>query len=226
MNFTYYGHSCFSVEIKGEKILFDPFITGNPKASAVNIDTLEADYIFISHGHFDHVGDTISIAKRTGAKVISNWEVNAWFNKMGVSNTHPMNPGGKWRFGFGDVRCVTAQHSSSLPDGSYGGSPAGYVFMTEEGNFYYSGDTALTLDMQLIALWTKLDVLILPVGDNLTMGIEDAIQVASWLNVKQIIGVHYDTFEFIKLDHKRAVDLCSAQGITLHLLDIGSVLTL
>lgn len=226
MNFTYYGHSCFAVEINGKNILVDPFITGNPRANHINIDTLDADYIFISHGHFDHVGDSVSIARRTGAKVISNWEVNAWFNKMGIENTHPMNPGGKWTFDFGQVRCVTAQHSSSLPDGSYGGSPAGYVFMSSGGNFYYSGDTALTTDMQLIRLWTKLDFMVLPIGDNLTMGIEDAIQAASWLNVKQVIGVHYDTFDLIKVNHQHAIEVCLAHGIELHLLDIGATIDL
>jgi L-ascorbate metabolism protein UlaG (beta-lactamase superfamily) len=179
--------------------------------------------VFISHGHFDHIADVASIVKRIGALVISNLGVNAWFHKMGITHTHLMNLGGKWKFDFGEVRCVIAQHSSSLPDGSYGGSSAGYVFMAKEKNFYYSGDTALTMDMQLIAEWTKLDFMVLPIGDNLTMGIEDAVRLAQWLEVKRIVAVHYDTFELIKVDHEKVMEYCDSRGIQLHLLEIESI---
>ncbi|HSK12474.1 MAG TPA: metal-dependent hydrolase, partial [Phnomibacter sp.] len=156
MKYTYYGHSCFLIETNGVKLLFDPFVTYNDlaKKKGITADDLEADYILISHGHQDHVADAISVATRTGATVICSWEMMGWFNNNGVSNVHPMNTGGKKTFNFGMVRCVVAQHSSGLPDGSYGGNPMGFVITTPDVNFYYSGDTALTLDMQLIPRWT------------------------------------------------------------------------
>ena len=178
MKLTYYGHSCFSVEIKGKHILFDPFVTYNELAKELDVNSIPADYIFLSHGHADHFADCVSVAQRTGATVVAAWEIHEWLNKNGVSKTHPMNTGGKWNFDFGAVKCVVAQHSSGLPDGSYGGNPMGFVFTTEEGNFYYSGDTALTMDMQLIPRWAKLDFAVLPIGDNFTMGVEDAVQAA------------------------------------------------
>ena len=184
MKLTYYGHSCFAVETNGKKLLFDPFISANELAKDINIASIEADYILVSHGHFDHIADCIAIAQSTGAKVVCNWEIHEWLNKQGVSNTHPMNTGGKWHFDFGTVKCVVAQHSSSLPDGSYGGNPMGFIFTTEEGNFYYSGDTALTLDMQLIPTWAKLDFSVLPIGDNFTMDVADAVRAADFIQCK------------------------------------------
>src|SRR6478735_6202573 len=168
MKLTYFGHSCFQVEIKGKKILFDPFITYNELAKDVKLDNIAPDYIFLSHGHADHIADCVSIAQRTGCKVVAAWEIHEWLNKQGIANTHPMNMGGKWAFEFGTVKCVVAQHSSGLPDGSCGGKPMGFIFSTEEGNFYYSGDTALTMDMQLVPRWAKLDFAVLPIGDNFT----------------------------------------------------------
>ncbi|HNF30460.1 MAG TPA: MBL fold metallo-hydrolase, partial [Chitinophagaceae bacterium] len=122
MQFTYYGHSCFSIIINGKHLLFDPFITYNELASHIDIESIKADYIFISHGHADHIADCISIAKRTNALVICSWEIHEWLNKKEISNTHPMNTGGKKVFDFGTVKCTVAQHSSGLPDGSYGGN--------------------------------------------------------------------------------------------------------
>src|SRR5687768_9954571 len=170
MDFTYYGHSCFRVEIGGKHLLFDPFITYNDLAKdIIDVDEIPADFILLSHGHADHIADCANIATRTGAKVICNWEIHEWLNKQGIANTHPMNTGGKWNFGTFTVKCVTAHHSSGLPDGSYGGNPFGFIVYTEEGNFYYSGDTALTLDMQLIPGWAGLNFAVLPIGDNFTM---------------------------------------------------------
>src|SRR5690606_34596812 len=158
--------------------LFDPYITPNGLAKSVNVNQIAPDYIFLSHGHEDHIADCISIAERTGAKVVCSFEIHVWLNDRGIANTHPMNTGGKWNFEFGTVKCVVAQHSSGLPDGGYGGNPMGFVFTSEEGNFYYSGDTALTLDMQLVPQYAQLNFAVLPIGDNFTMGIEDAIQAA------------------------------------------------
>jgi len=225
MKLTYYGHACFAVEIKGKKILFDPFITPNELAQGkVSADEINCDYIFISHGHSDHVADVISIAQRTGATCVCAYEIFEWLSKQGVSNVHPMNTGGKWRFDFGTVKCVVAQHSSGLPDGSYGGNPMGFLFTTEESNFYYSGDTALTLDMQLIPRWAKLDFAVLPIGDNFTMDVEDAITAAAFSGASKVVGVHYDTFGFIKIDHQQALNAFSEKGVQLLLPGIGETI--
>jgi L-ascorbate metabolism protein UlaG (beta-lactamase superfamily) len=224
MKLTNYGHSCILVEINGKKILFDPFITYNELAKQVNVNTIEADYIFLSHGHADHIADCISIAKRTGCKVVANWEIHEWLNKQGVSNTHPMNTGGKWNFDFGTVKCVVAQHSSGLPDGSYGGNPMGFIFTSTAGNFYYSGDTALTLDMQLIPVWAKLNFAVLPIGDNFTMDVADAIRAADFVDCKTIVGVHYNTFGFIKINEEEARQAFAARGKTLLLPAISETI--
>lgn len=224
MRFTYYGHSCFAVQIKGKNILFDPFITPNALAAAIDTSKIQADYIFLSHGHEDHIADCISIAARTGATVVCNFEMHIWLNNQGITNTHPMNTGGKWMFDFGTVKCVVAQHSGGLPDGSYGGNPMGFIFTTEEGNFYYSGDTALTLDMQLVPLHAPMNFAVLPVGDNFTMGIDDAIQAARFIQCSNIIGVHYDTFGYIKINHTTAKRAFAEQEMKLHLLAVGETL--
>ena len=226
MNLTYYDHSCFCVQIKGKNILFDPFITPNELAKNINVDEVQADYIFISHGHFDHITDAIAIAQRTGAKVVGNWEIYEWFNKKGITNTHPINPGGKWAFEFGTVKSVIAQHSNSFPDGTYAGAASGFVFYTDEGNFYYSGDTALTMDMKLISKGNKLDFAVLPIGDALTMGADDAIELAAWLNIKDIVGVHYDTFGFIRIDHKKTMEKFNDANLRLQLVEIGKTVIL
>ncbi len=224
MKFTYYGHSCFAVEIKGKKILFDPFITPNELAKNVKADEIEADYIFLSHGHDDHIADCASIASRTGAKVVCAFEIHTWLNNQGITNTHPMNTGGKWKFDFGTVKCVTAHHSSGLPDGTYGGNPMGFVFTSGEGNFYYSGDTALTLDMQLIPQYARLDFAVLPIGDNFTMDAVDAAEAAKFVECQKVIGVHYDTFGFIKIDHQWAKEVFAKAGASLTLLSPGEKL--
>jgi L-ascorbate metabolism protein UlaG (beta-lactamase superfamily) len=224
MEFSYYGHSCFSVTIKGKKILFDPFISFNDLASAIEVNSIEADYIILSHGHSDHIADAISIAKRTGAKVVANWEIHEWLNKKGVPNTHPMNTGGKWVFEFGTVKAVVAQHSSGLPDGSYGGNPLGFVINSEAGNFYYSGDTGLTLDMQLIPSWAKLNFAVLPMGDNFTMDIADSIRCADFIACNTVVGVHYNTFGFIKIDAEAAQSAFKSAGKSLLLPRIGEII--
>jgi len=221
MKITYYGHSCFSVVAGGKNILFDPYISGNELAKDVNIDDIEADYIFVSHGHFDHMLDVTAIANRTGATVAGSWELYNYFNKEGVKNVFPLNPGGKTTFDFGTVKAVTAQHSASFSDGSYAGVASGFVFKTVDGNFYYSGDTALTLDMTLIPKFADLNFAVFPIGDVLTMGIEDAIEAAQFVKTTQIVGVHYDTFGFIKIDKAEAIQEFANAGLTLHLPEIG-----
>ena len=224
MQLTFYGHSCFSITINGKKLLFDPFITQNQLASAININDIEADYILLSHGHSDHVADVEAIAKRTNATIIAAYEVAMWFAAKGIEKYHPMNIGGKKTFDFGTIKVVNAIHSSSLPDGSYGGNPLGFIILNEESNFYYAGDTALTLDMQLIPMFAQIDFAILPIGDNFTMGIVDAIQAAKMVQTKMVIGVHYDTFGIIKIDHQKAIELFIKNELELKLPVIGETI--
>jgi L-ascorbate metabolism protein UlaG (beta-lactamase superfamily) len=221
MNITYYGHSCFGVEVNGKHILFDPFISPNSLAKNIDVNAVKADFILISHGHEDHVADAISIAKRTGAKVVCNFEISEWFNKKGIENTHTMNIGGKTKFDFCNIKCVTAVHSSSLPDGSYGGHPMGFVIESSEGNFYYAGDTALTYDMKLIGNYRNVDFAFLPIGDTFTMGVDNAIIAAEFIKCRNIIGMHFDTFEPIKIDHEMATKKFTNSGNSLTLFTIG-----
>jgi len=224
MQFTYYGHSSFLVETGGYKLLFDPFISPNPMAKDIDIDSIEADFILLSHGHADHVADVVSIAKRTGAKVICAYELMGWLNKQGIENVHPMNTGGGFSFDFGAVKCTVAQHSSCMPDGTYGANPMGFIVYTSEGNFYYSGDTALTLDMQLVPGWAELKFAILPIGDNFTMGVEDAAMAGNMVKANIVIGVHYDTFGYIVIDKEAAKKTFEAKGIALLLPTIGETI--
>ena len=221
MKVTYYGHSCFAVEVNRRTVLFDPFITPNELARSVDVNKVAADFILISHGHQDHLSDAAAIAKRTGATLISNFEIVTWFGKQGIQKAHPMNHGGAFAFDFGRVKFVNAVHSSTLPDGASGGNPGGFVVDTPEGNFYYSGDTALTMDMKLIGESTRLKFAALCIGDNFTMGIEDAIKAADFVRCAEILGVHYDTFPPIKIDHAAAQEKFKAAGKQLHLLKAG-----
>lgn len=226
MNLTYYGHACFSVEINGKNILFDPFISGNELAKDIDISKIKADYILISHGHQDHILDVESIAKATGAKLVSNFEIIEWFEKKGIKNGHPMNIGGSWQFDFGKVRYVNAIHSSSMPDGANGGTSGGFVLETSEGNFYFAGDTALTMDMKLIPMFCKIDFCVYPIGDNFTMGYKDAVIAADFVNCDRIVGIHYDTFDYIKIDSKEAKNEFSRSGKELILPKIGETIEL
>ncbi len=226
MKFTYFGHSCFSVEIKGKKILFDPFISGNELAKGkVEIDAIQADYILVSHGHADHVADLAAIAKRTGAKVIGAYEVVSWAQKNGAENIHPMNFGSA-SFEFGKVWFLPASHSSSMPDGSYGGNPGGFLVKSDEGTFYYSGDTCVMMDMKLVPMYAKLDFAIMPVGGNFAMDAADAVMAADFIACNRVVGVHFDTFGYIKIDHEWAKKKFSDAGKELILPMIGESITL
>ena len=226
MKLTYYGQSCFAVEVQGRQIVFDPFITPNELAKHINLANIKADYILVSHGHSDHVADGVQLAKQTGATVVGAFEVVNWFHSQGVEKYHPMNLGGKWNFDFGTVKCTNAIHSSAMPDGSYGGNPMGFLVSASEKTFYYSGDTALTMDMQLVPRWGKPDFAVLPIGDNFTMGYEDAIMAAEMIQCKNIVGVHYDTFGFIKIDHQKVKKAFEDAGLNLLLPGIGESIEL
>lgn len=212
---TYYGHSCFTVEISGKSILFDPFITPNPKASMIDISTIQPDFILVTHGHGDHTADLVTIAKQSKAQIISAYEITEWLSNQGVKNGLPMNIGGSINLGFCIIKMVKAEHSSSFSDGSYAGNAAGFVLQTTDSNFYFAGDTALTLDMQLIPLTYDLDFAFLPIGDNFTMGIDDAVKASKLIDCNKIIGMHFDTFPPIEIDHKHAYDQFSGAGLNL-----------
>jgi len=225
MKITFYGHSCLGIEVQGKHLLLDPFIAGNELAKDIDVDSVPADYILLTHAHSDHVSDTERIAKRTGAVVVSNFEITNYFLEKGLE-VHPMNHGGSWEFEFGRVKYVIAHHTSSFEDGTYGGQPGGFVIEGEKKNIYIAGDTALTMDMKLIPMQTRLDLAVLPIGDNFTMGIDDAIIASNFLECDKILGVHYDTFGFIEIDHQEAKQKFYDAGKDLMLLDIGSSLEL
>ena len=222
MKITFLGHSSFLIETVGKRLLFDPFITPNPLAKDINIDELKPDYILLSHGHADHVADAEEIAKKTGATIVANFEVATWFENKGVEKTHPMNHGGSWDFDFGRVKYVNAVHSSCMPDGSYGGNPGGFVIVTSGKTFYYAGDTALTLDMKLIGEEFNIDFAFMPIGSNFTMDYKDAIKAAKFVDTKKVIGMHFDTFPYIKISHEAALEEASKNGIDLQILEIGA----
>ena len=195
---TYHGHSCFSIGVDGICLLVDPFLTGNSLAD-VTAEEVPADYILVSHGHGDHVGDTVSIAKRTGAMTISNFEIQGWLQAQGVENTHPLHIGGGYDFPFGRVKLTIAHHGSALPDGTYGGNPAGFLLTLAGKKIYHACDTGLFYDMKLIGE-EGLDLAVLPIGDNFTMGPDDALRAIKLLEPKLIIPIHYDTFDVIRQD--------------------------
>lgn len=226
MQFTYYGHSSFLIETMGKKLLFDPFISPNEKAKDIDITSIKPDYILLSHGHEDHVADVEPIYKQSEATIISTFEVVGWFGNKGLERNHPMNHGGSWNFDFGKVKLVNAVHSSSMPDGSYGGNPAGIVIENQEGCFYFAGDTALTKDMELIGEEFNLDFAILPVGDNFTMGVADAMKASKMIKCDNIIGVHFDTFPYVAIDHEEAQALANTANVQLTLPTIGQTLSL
>lgn len=221
MKFTYFGHSCFMLELNGFQLLFDPFITPNELASDIDADALDPDYILLTHGHEDHVADLEAIASRSGAKLISNYELVSYYGEKGIEG-HPLNHGGMASFPFGKVKYVTAIHSSVLPDGTYGGNPGGFVIQGKEKTIYFAGDTALTYDMKLIPeMGFALDAAILPIGDNFTMGPAEALKAADFVQCDTIIGVHFDTFPYIEIDHAETKNSFETKGKKLHLPKVG-----
>jgi len=225
MKITFYGHASLGITIADIHIIVDPFISANPKASHIDSSTLNADYILLTHAHQDHILDVEVIAKRTNAVIVSNAEIASYYSKKGFQS-HPMNHGGSWNFEFGNLKYVNAIHSSSFPDGTYGGNPGGFVIEGERKNIYIAGDTALTMDMKLIPMRTKLDLAILPIGNNFTMDIEDAIIASDFVDCDKILGYHYDTFGYIEIDKDQAIKKFFDKGKDLMLLNIGDSIEL
>ena len=220
MKITYYGHASLGIEVNGTNIIVDPFISANELAKHIDVNSLKADYILITHAHGDHILDVETIATNTGATIVSNAEIAGYYEAKGFK-THPMNHGGSWQFNFGKVKYVNAIHSSRFPDGTYGGQPGGFVIEADNKNVYIAGDTALTYDMKLISMRNPLDLAILPIGDNFTMDVDDAAIAAEFLEVTTVLGYHYDTFGYIKIDHEVAKQKFANKHKELILLPVG-----
>ncbi|WP_348797200.1 metal-dependent hydrolase [Flavobacterium adhaerens] len=225
MKITFYGHAALGIKVGDKNIIVDPYISANPKASQIDINTLQADYILLTHAHGDHILDVETIAKRTNAIIVSNAEIATYYANKGFQS-HPMNHGGSWNFDFGKIKYVNAIHSSTFPDGTGGGNPGGFVIEGEHKNIYIAGDTALTMDMKLIPLRTKLDLAIFPIGDNFTMDVEDAIIASDFVECDKILGYHYDTFGYIEINHEESIKKFFDKGKDLMLLEIGESIEL
>ncbi|HTQ40102.1 MAG TPA: metal-dependent hydrolase [Pirellulales bacterium] len=206
---TWLGHSCFSIHTGKHTLLVDPFLNDNPLAP-LKADAAEADFILITHGHFDHIADAVSIAKRTSATTVSNFEISEWLGKQGVKDAVGMNHGGATSLPFGRAKLTIAHHSSVLPDGTYGGNPAGFLLTLDGAKLYIAGDTALFGDMQLYGAG-GLDLAILPIGDTYTMGPEDSIEAIKLLRPKCVLPCHYNTWPPIEQNVKAWAELVRAQ---------------
>ncbi|SEM28649.1 L-ascorbate metabolism protein UlaG, beta-lactamase superfamily [bacterium A37T11] len=227
MKATYFGQSCVQLELNGATVLLDPFISYNPLAKEIDIDTLMPDYIFLSHGHGDHVADVVHIQKNSGAQVAAIVETAAWVGRQGVDEAKitSFNFGGTLQTAFGSVKIVYALHTNQTPDGQYGGVAAGFVFKSGGKTIYFAGDTALTLEMKLLERY-QIDWAFLPIGGHYTMDVEDAIIAADFIRCKNIVGIHYNTFPPITIDTQSAVAAFEKAGLTLHLPAIGGSLNL
>jgi L-ascorbate metabolism protein UlaG (beta-lactamase superfamily) len=226
MKITYLGHSCFLVETSKARLIIDPFLTGNPLAAA-KADDIKVDYILCSHGHEDHTGDALSISKRCGAPIIANYEIAEYFGAQGAKS-HGMNPGGAFNFPFGRVKLTVAHHSSSVNAGLnpiYLGNPCGIILQADGKTIYHAGDTALFLDMQLIGK-IGLDVAMVPIGDNFTMGIEDAAAALDLLKPKVAVPMHYNTWPPITVDPQKFAAAAARAGHKVAVLKPGESLSL
>lgn len=225
MQLHYLGHNTLVIKTASHSIVIDPFITGNPLIDDKSIlEKIEADFILLTHAHQDHVLDAEALAKRTGATIVSNYEIAMHYGAKDIP-VHPMNHGGHWNLPFGRVKYVAAVHTSGFADGTYGGEPGGFVIEADGKTVYIAGDTALTMDMKLIPLEYKLDLAVLPIGDNFTMGYQDAVHASDFVECDRVLGVHYDTFGYIEIDHAAAKEAFSKAGKELILLPIEGSLT-
>jgi len=220
---TWHGHSCFHIDSDGTKLLFDPFLSESPTAD-ISPDEIDADVILLSHGHSDHLGDALAIANRTGATIVAPFELASYCGAQGVE-VHPMHIGGGFDFDFGRVQLTIAHHGSALiEDGGrplYLGNPCGFLLHLNEKCLYFAGDTGLFLDMKLIGDRNRIDLAILPIGDNFTMGIADAVTAAEYLKPKAVIPMHYGTWEVIDTDPGEFASRVEKVGITPAVLEVG-----
>ncbi len=217
---TYFSHSAWKIETNEYTILIDPFLDDNP-TSPVKSKDVKADFIIITHAHGDHIGDAIPIAKANNATIISNFEIANWCGEQGVT-AHPMHIGGSKEFPFGKVKLTQAFHGSSFPDGSYGGMPTGVLITIQNKTIYHSGDTGLFGDMKLIGESMPIDIALIPIGDNFTMGLDDAVKAVEFLRPKMVIPMHYKTFDVINVDPDEFVSRVKMTGVEAKVLDYGS----
>lgn len=224
MQITYFGHSALGIKTAGKNIIVDPFISPNPAAASIVVDGLAVDYVLLTHAHYDHIQDVERIVDRTGAKLIANHEIVTWYNTHRKYEGTAMNQGGSMIFDFGTLKAVTAVHSSSFPDGTYGGNPLGFILRAEGKSIYIAGDTALTMDMKIIPIFDSLDLAIMPIGSVFTMDVDEALVASEWVDCDKIMGVHFDTMPLIAIDHTEAQKKFSDKGKELLLLKIGETL--
>ncbi len=223
MNITFQGHSCFTVEVGEYKVVIDPFLTGNPIAK-LKPEDLKCDFIIVTHGHGDHIGDTFELAKANDAMVISNFEIVTYCQQNGLQNAHAMHIGGSHEFPFGRVKFTIAHHGSCFTTDDeiiYLGNPMGVLLMAGGKTLYHAGDTGLFLDMQLIGEMNKIDTALLPIGDNFTMGIDDAVKAAELLNARVTIPMHYNTFDLINQDASVFTSRVAKKGQQARILNVG-----
>lgn len=230
MKITYFSHSCFLFETSRHTLIIDPFLTNNPLAQ-VKADSIRCDYVLVTHGHADHVGDALEIAKRNDATIISSYEVVDWLSRQGAKG-HPLGLGGGFDFPFGRVKLTIAFHSAGYPPSEgekggflYLGAPAGMLIQADGKTIYHAGDTALTLEMQLLGERNKIDVAMLPIGDNFTMGPDDAVDAAQFLKPGLVLPMHYNTFEVIRQDPNAFISKLTAKGLRGQAPAIGETIT-
>lgn len=225
MKITYYGHSCLGIQIADVHLLIDPFIRQNPQASHIDIDKISADYILVTHAHYDHTLDLEFFAERTGATLISNFEIVNHYGQKGIQG-HPMGVGGSCEFPFGTLKMVPAAHSSSFLDGSYGGTAAGFILTSPQGTVYISGDTGLSMEMKLIPEFFEIDLAVFPIGGNFTMDVSEALLASDFVECNRVLAVHYDTSDLIRIDRNRSIEEFTQKGKELLILPIGESMEL
>lgn len=223
LKLTYHGHSCFELEAEGHRVIVDPFLAGNGHAKITAAD-IKVEAVLISHGHEDHVGDAAEIARKNRCPVVSNFEIANWFGSQGIQ-VHPMHIGGSHVFPFGRVKLTPAVHGSALPDGTGGGLAAGLLIWMGGKCVYYAGDTGIHSDMALYGRLNPIDLALLPIGDNFTMGVDDAVEAAVLCQAKEAMPIHYDTFPVIAADPKEFVRKLESRGVKGRIAGFGETIT-